>query len=247
MVPSTLRWVSNMRLDSSCEEAWKEAWKSLNSWYGIIEESWIPQGFGYAFGPPKGTDSFSSKQLLNMNVMGIYINESGKSSVMRCTTPNLDQPFQVYWNLEHLLGSREVRVKGLMSHALSVLVREVTRSELSPKVLASNKLPPVPERFADWNKLGRVTMMVDKTPPNLVQPFQVDWIGLVGNSFLKNRCPLKRERGEEDSKFTDKFLKPETKRSPKELGLTSSVLVSIPKRLHEETADRGSKRKRNYR
>ena len=100
------------------------AWENLNSWYGTIEESWIPQGFGYAFGPPKRTDTLSSKQLLNMKKVGVYINESGKSSVMRSKTPNLDQPFQVYWNLEHLLGTRKNRVKGLMSHALSVLVRE---------------------------------------------------------------------------------------------------------------------------
>ena len=135
MAPSTLQWVSNMSVDSSCEKAWE----SLNAWYEIIEKSWIPQGFGYAFGPPKGTDPFSSKQLV-----GVYINKSGKSSVMGYKTPNIDQPFRVYWNLEHLLGTRENRVKGLMSHALSVLVREVTRSELSPKVLASNKPPPCP-------------------------------------------------------------------------------------------------------
>lgn len=140
MDPSTLQWVSNMSVDTSCEGTWE----NLNSWYGTIEESWIPQGFGYAFGPPKGNDTFSSKQLLNMKLVGVYINKSGKSSVMKCETPNIDQPFRVYWNLEHLLGTRENRVKGLMSHALSVLVREVTRSELSPKVLASNKPPPCP-------------------------------------------------------------------------------------------------------
>lgn len=189
MAPSTLQWVSNTSVNSSC----KEAWKSLKAWYGTIQKSWIPQGFGYAFGPPKGTDTFSSKHLLNMEVVGVYINKSGKSSVMRCKTPNIDQPFRVYWNLEHLLGTRENRVKGLMSHALAVLVHEVTRSVRSTKVLASNKPPHVPERFADWNKLGSVTMMVDKKTPNL----------------------LKRERSEEDSKSTDEFLEPETTRSRK--------------------------------
>ena len=160
-----------------------------------------------------------------MKLVGVYINKLGKSSVMKYKTPNINQPFSVYWNLEHLLGTRENRVKGLMLHALAVLVHEVTRSVLSTKVLSSNKPPHVPERFADWNKLGSVTMMVDKKTTNL----------------------LKRERGEEDSKSTDEFLDPETTRTrkeklrlrprKKESWLTPSVLVSIPKGTN--------KRKRN--
>ena len=197
MAPSMLEWISNVSVNT----ARRNAWEGVDGWYRIIEESWIPQGFGYAFGPPKGTDTFSSKLLV-----GVYINKSGKSSVMGYKTPNLSQPFRTYWNLEHLLGTRENRVKGLMSHALAVLVHVVTRSVRSTKVLASNKPPHVPERFADWNKLGSVTMMVDKKTPNL----------------------LKRERGEEDSKSTDEFLEPETK-CPRKKKLWLTLLVSIPK------------------
>ena len=137
-----------------------------------------------------------------------------------------------YWStfpcvLESRTSPRNSRESSQRSHVapLAVLVHEVTWSVQSTKVLATDKPPHVPERFADWNKLGSVTMMVDKKTTNL----------------------LKRERGEEDSKSTDEFLDPETTRTrkeklrlrprKKESWLTPSVLVSIPKGTN--------KRKRN--
>ena len=151
MAPSMLEWISNVSVNT----ARRNAWEGVDGWYRIIEESWIPQGFGYAFGPPKGTDTFSSKLLV-----GVYINKSGKSSVMGYKTPNLGQPFRTYWNLEHLLGTRENRVKGLMSHALAVLVPEVSRSVRSTKVLASNKPPHVPEHLTDFAHTKRTSVSV---------------------------------------------------------------------------------------
>lgn len=83
MAPSTLQWVSN----TTQEELYDPEGPYQQP--GGILQTWNSRKYSVKIGPPKESDTYSNKQLLNMNLIGVYI-ESLNYEVPR-TTNRFDQ------------------------------------------------------------------------------------------------------------------------------------------------------------